>query len=197
MREARASAGQGRRTVQGFRGAAGFRVGRGHGPGLLAAATLGIGLAAAPLGAGALRPIASLDTTAGLAVYEASCAACHGFAGEGLTGAVPPLAGNVPGLLAVDGGRDYLVKVVLTGLSGEVEVLGRRYDGLMPPWAHLSDQQVADLLNHVASAWGNAGHLPGDVPEFTALEVSLARAFPVDHPTLAAQRRALTRTGEQ
>lgn len=170
--------------------------------GLLATAALvglvlGLGLAAAPLGDGALRPLTALDTTAGLAVYEANCAACHGFAGEGLTGAVPPLAGNVPRLVVLEGGREYLVGVLLHGLSGEIEVAGRRYDGLMPSWAHLGEQQVADVLNFVATAWGNAAFLPPDAVEFTALEVTLAQAFPADHATLGAARRALTRLSEQ
>lgn len=158
---------------------------------------LGLALGASPLGAEGLRPLATLDTTPGLVVYEASCAACHGFAGEGLRAAFPPLAGNVPRLLAVEGGRQYLVDVLLQGLSGAIEVAGERYEGLMPSWAHLSDQQLADVLNHVATAWGNAAQLPPGAVEFTALEVALERAFPVDQATLIATRQALTRLSEQ
>src|SRR5690606_2240564 len=39
---------------------------------------------AAPVPGTLLRPLAGLDTTSGRAVYEANCAGCHGFAGEGL-----------------------------------------------------------------------------------------------------------------
>src|SRR5690606_3143944 len=152
---------------------------------------------AAPVPGTPLRPLAGLDTTSGRAVYEANCAGCHGFAGEGLRGAVPPLAGNVPVLLAREGGREYLVGVLLTGLSGEIEVLGERYDGVMPSWAHLGEAQVADVLNHVATAWGNAALLPADAVEFTDLEVGLARAFPVDQAALARMRRTLARPSEQ
>ena len=67
----------------------------------------------------------------------------------------------------------------------------------MPSWAHLSDQQLADVLNHVATAWGNAAQLPPGAVEFTALEVALERAFPVDQATLIATRHALTRLSEQ
>lgn len=166
--------------------------------GLLGAAVVCcLALAAAPLGTDGLRPLATLDTTAGLAVFEASCAACHGFAGEGLVGAVPPLVADVPALLSLEGGREYLVRVLLNGLSGEIEVQGRRYSGVMPSWAHLSDQELADVLNHVATAWGNAALLPPDEVEFTALEVALARGFPADQASLAAQRRALARASEQ
>ncbi len=163
----------------------------------LAGLVLGLTLGAAPLGAGGLRPLATLDTTVGMAVYEANCAACHGFLGEGLRTAVPPLAGNVPRLVAAEGGRDYLVRVLLHGLSGTVEVDGEDYDGVMPGWAYLGEQQVADVLNHVATAWGNAALLPPDAVEFTALEVGLARAVPTDQAALLATRRALARASEQ
>jgi len=152
---------------------------------------------AAPVPGTPLRPLAGLDTTSGRAVYEANCAGCHGFTGEGLRGAVPPLAGNVPVLLAREGGREYLVGVLLTGLSGEIEVLGERYDGVMPSWAHLGEAQVADVLNHVATAWGNAALLPPDAVEFTDLEVGMARAFPADQAALARMRRTLARPSEQ
>ncbi len=154
-------------------------------------------LGAAPLGDGALRPLSTLDTTVGLGLYEASCAGCHGFGGEGLRSAVPPLAGTLPLLLAGEGGREYVVAVLLHGLSGRIEVSGESYDGLMPSWAHLGDEQVAAVLNHVATAWGNVGLLPPDAVEFTGLEVALARARPTDHASLASARRSLAQSSAQ
>src|SRR5690606_16268743 len=136
---------------------------------------------AAPVPGTPLRPLAGLDTTSGRAVYEANCAGCHGFTGEGLR----------------EGGRAYRVGVLLTGVSGEIGVLGERYDGVMPSWAHLGEAQVADVLNHVATAWGNAALLPADAVEFTDLEVGLARAFPADQAALARMRRTLARPSEQ
>lgn len=143
------------------------------------------------------RPLATLDTSAGLPHYEASCAACHGYLGEGLLGATPPLAGTVPELLSLEGGREYVVGVVLHGLSGRIEVDGREYEAIMPSFGQLPDQYVADLLNHMATAWGNRELLPVGEPEFTGLEVALARTLATDQVELARTRRTLTRALEQ
>lgn len=107
------------------------------------------------------------------------------------------MAGSIPGLLGTEGGRDYLIGVLLHGLSGEIEVSERTYDGIMPPWGHLSDQHIAAVLNHLGTAWGNRELLPDGVPEFTALEVSLRRGFPKSQADLAANRQLLTRSLEQ
>jgi len=44
---------------------------------------------------------------------------------------------------------------VVERLTGPVEVRGERYDGFMPPFGHLSDDELAALLSYVRSAWGN------------------------------------------
>lgn len=152
---------------------------------------------AAPLADVVGRPLAMLDASAGLPHYEAVCAGCHGYVGEGLTGAIPPLAGVVPRLLALDDGREYLIAVVLHGLSGRIEVAGRGYDGIMPSFGHVPDRDIASVLNHVATAWGNREMLPAAEPEFTALEVALARSVVTDQSQLNQVREALTRTLEQ
>ncbi len=154
-----------------------------------AASFTSIGDASSPVPVG--RDLATLDTTAGRARYEADCAACHGYTGDGLVGAYPPLAAVVPELLGVDGGRWYLVRVLLHGLSGDVNVAGRSYDGLMPSFGHLGDQELALVLNHVATAWGNRELLPVGEREFTALEVALARGGPVDQSQLSSAREQL------
>lgn len=160
--------------------------------GVLAAAVL-----AAPAPDVVGRPLATVDASAGLPQYEASCAGCHGYVGEGLPGATPPLAGVVPRLLALDDGREYLIAVVLHGLSGRIDVAGRGYDGIMPSFGHLPDRDIASVLNHVATAWGNREMLPATEPEFTALEVALARAIATDQPRLKQRRETLTRMLEQ
>ena len=119
--------------------------------------------------------IEHIDTRPGAAVYLANCASCHQMTGAGLKRAVPPLAGTVPALLAEPGGRDYLKAVLLNGLSGRLISGGEPYDGLMPSWRHLSDAQLASVMNYLATAWDNADALPPRLPAFTPLEVSLER----------------------
>ncbi len=88
----------------------------------------------------------------GSRVYERNCLACHQSQGQGLPGAFPPLAG-----------ADYLlndpkhaIAVLLEGLSGEIEVNGVTYNGVMPA-VRLTDEQVANVLTYVLNSWGNDG----------------------------------------
>lgn len=91
----------------------------------------------------------------GESIYNANCASCHQATGQGVPGAFPPLAGHVPDILAAEGGRDYLVNVLLYGLQGEIQVQGQTYNGVMPAWQQLSDQQLADVLTYISTAWEN------------------------------------------
>ncbi|MDZ7784379.1 MAG: cytochrome D1 domain-containing protein [Halioglobus sp.] len=87
------------------------------------------------------------------ALYQANCGACHQANGKGLAGAFPPLAGNE----RVTGDPERIIGIVLNGLTGELEVDGVTYNGAMPPMQHLTDQEVAQTVNHVLTAWGNEG----------------------------------------
>lgn len=65
----------------------------------------------------------------------------------------PPLAGAE----WVTGDESQLIKLILNGISGELEVNGITYDGTMPPWANsLNDVQIAAVLSHIRSNWGNS-----------------------------------------
>ncbi|GIX34285.1 MAG: nitrite reductase [Lysobacteraceae bacterium] len=90
----------------------------------------------------------------GKALYLANCAACHQPEGTGLAGAFPPLAAS-----------DYLERndpatvagAVLRGISGKLTVNGVEYDNVMPAMSHLSDADIASILNYVYASWGNKG----------------------------------------
>ncbi len=115
----------------------------------------------------------SADTAAGQEVFAQVCAACHMPTGTGLPGAFPPLAGHFPEVLAAGGGHDYAVSVVLFGLQGAINVSGQAYNSIMPPQQQLTDQQVADVLNYVAVAWGNEP--PAGAEPFTPEGVAAIR----------------------
>jgi len=87
--------------------------------------------------------------------YNANCVACHQGNGQGIPGAFPPLANHIPKLYNAEGGKDYIINVVLYGLMGEIEVDGTTYNGVMNPWGQLSDEQIAATLNHELNSWGN------------------------------------------
>jgi mono/diheme cytochrome c family protein/heme/copper-type cytochrome/quinol oxidase subunit 4 len=95
------------------------------------------------------------DRELGADIYAGNCQSCHQADGTGIPGVFPPLAGNLPDLVNAEGGRQYLIDVLLHGLSGQIEVNGQTYNGVMPPWANLSDEQIAAVLNHELTSWGN------------------------------------------
>lgn len=111
----------------------------------------------------------------GAAVYAANCAACHQASGAGVPGAFPPLAdGHAPEVLAADGGRAYLIRAVVFGVQGPIEVQGQTYAGLMPSWQQLSDAEIAAVLNHVLTEWGNEAELSAGFEPISADEVGAA-----------------------
>jgi putative membrane-bound dehydrogenase-like protein len=88
----------------------------------------------------------------GRQLYADTCAECHQAKGQGVEGVFPPL---VESEFVLDPQAESLIRIVLDGLTGPVEVRGERYDGFMPPFGHLSDDELAALLSYVRSAWGN------------------------------------------
>lgn len=88
----------------------------------------------------------------GAQVYGAVCAACHQPSGEGNGETYPPLAGSS----WVTGDERRLVRVVLHGLTGEIDVEGQTYAGAMPPWGPtLKDEEIAAVATYVRNSWGN------------------------------------------
>ncbi|MGH8137597.1 MAG: cbb3-type cytochrome c oxidase subunit II [Steroidobacteraceae bacterium] len=126
---------------------------------------------------GASRTGAQASTTApgpgsdaaarGQALFTATCAACHQATGEGLPGAFPPLKGNS---VVNDADPREHIHVILHGLQG-ANVGGTSYSSPMPPFgATLTDTDVANIINHERSSWGNHG------APVTARQVAAERA---------------------
>ena len=85
-------------------------------------------------------------------VYQVNCVACHMDNGEGVPGAFPPLAKS--DFLMTDDKKGIIQ--MLHGASGEITVNGVKYTGgVMPPQTHLSDDEIADVLNYIRNSWGN------------------------------------------
>ena len=88
----------------------------------------------------------------GAQIYNAQCVACHQASGLGLAGVFPPLAESE----WVTGDPARLAQVVLHGVSGTLTVKGSAYNGMMPPFKDkLDDAQMAALLTHIRSQFGN------------------------------------------
>ncbi len=85
-------------------------------------------------------------------LYMTRCAPCHQFNGQGTGDIFPPLNNTD----WVTGDKSRLIKIILGGLGGEIEVNGKKFDGEMPPWKEfLTDDQVATILNYVRTSWEN------------------------------------------
>lgn len=99
-------------------------------------------------------------------VFGNYCSACHQLSGEGLAGVFPPLRAD-PVVLADDPSEH--IRVILGGLAGK-SIQGVAYAAAMPPFGpQLTDEQIAAVVNHERTAWGNAA------PTVTAADVAAAR----------------------
>jgi len=96
--------------------------------------------------------------TAGRRHYQ-TCVACHQANGAGVPRVYPPLAGSE----WVTGSEDRLIRLLLHGLNGPIEVMGNPYNGLMPAFGRVpgggynwSNERVAQVLTFIRQEWGNA-----------------------------------------
>jgi mono/diheme cytochrome c family protein len=106
--------------------------------------------------------VAGFDYAAsGANLYTANCSACHGATGAGVPGAFPPLAAD-PVVDAAD--PKTQIGIVLHGLHG-AKIKGTPYVSQMPPFAQLSDNDIAAIIDHERTSWGNAAPIvnPDDV----------------------------------
>ncbi len=87
----------------------------------------------------------------GQRVYNSYCSTCHGANGQGVRGAFPPLRETE----WVVGDEGRLIRLVLHGVHGEMEVLGETYNNVMIAHGFLSDEQIAAVLTYIRGNFGN------------------------------------------
>ena len=105
--------------------------------------------------AGSGKNVAGFDySSLGPQVYSSNCASCHGESGTGTPGVFPPLAGD-PVVNGSD--ADVQIRIVLHGLSGK-KIGANTYAAQMPAFgSQLSDEQIAAVIDHERTSWGNHG----------------------------------------
>lgn len=87
------------------------------------------------------------QTLDGAKLYAQVCAACHQDTGKGIIGAFPPLDGSS---IVNDDNTEVLIRIVLQGYNARTDY------GVMPPFGdQLNDAEVAAILTHERSSWGN------------------------------------------
>jgi mono/diheme cytochrome c family protein len=108
---------------------------------------------------------ASLSSLTGQQIYEHICQGCHMPAGQGAVGAgfYPKLAAN-KNFVA----WQFVATTVLNGRSGMPPFGFPANEGARSGASHLSDAQVADVVNYVRGHFGNTYK-----PDVTAQQVSL------------------------
>ena len=115
---------------------------------------------------GPLSPDEEKRLQQGNDIFGAVCFACHGQDGTGApmenapagTMLAPPLAASP----RLQGHRDYVIKVLLKGLTGPLD--GKTYRDVMVPMGG-TDEWVAGIASYVRTSFGNSGGLvtPADV----------------------------------
>jgi mono/diheme cytochrome c family protein len=94
-------------------------------------------------------PSATID---GKVVFTNLCASCHQATGLGVPGAFPPLAGSS----WVTGDERTVARILLRGISGPIDVNGVVYNGVMPAFGTLKDEELAAVGTYIRAGFGNS-----------------------------------------
>lgn len=134
--------------------------------------------------AGGDQPKAVDPVVLGEKLYKANCVSCHQATGEGVPGQYPPLAGSE----WVLNHPQRLKRIVLNGLEGPLTVKGQSYNGNMPAFSRLKDEQLAAILTYIRQAWGNTA------PAVTPEDMAIVRAAVATRviPWTATELQAIT-----
>ena len=102
-------------------------------------------------------PVAGLPASTGnparaAKLYEQHCAQCHGDKGQGIANAYPRLAGNRAVTMP---STENLVQMVLGGGYPPATAGNPRPYGMPPFVLVLDDSEVAAVITHIRSSWGN------------------------------------------
>lgn len=88
----------------------------------------------------------------GAAVYESTCAKCHGGDGLGVNDAFPALVGSA----RLAGDTDPIAELVLRGARGPIQANGEVYNGVMTPLSFLRDEEIANVINYARATFVSA-----------------------------------------
>ncbi len=99
----------------------------------------------------------ALDDTLilGAEVYTATCSACHQPGGAGIEGQFPPLIDN-PHIEDTA----YMETVITEGREGEIVVNGVTYNGRMPAFSTISDEDLNAVIVYVQSGFAAPNRPP-------------------------------------
>lgn len=87
----------------------------------------------------------------GQRLFNQNCAMCHQQSGQGTPGVFPPL----DGVSWVVGNEERVIAIVMNGLTGPIEVNGETFNGVMPAFDRLSDEELAGVISYIRQSWTN------------------------------------------
>ena len=97
-------------------------------------------------------------------IWDARCAGCH------------VELGYLSDVTAAEGGRAYLIDLMLYGIDGDVTIEGETVALRHRPFADtFDDEEHAALLNYMVTAWGNEDALPDDFDLYEPEEIAEQR----------------------
>ena len=101
-----------------------------------------------------LDPETQLLAERGEQLFTAQCSGCHGADGAGITGLAPSLLGSDRIVRA----PEQLIRIVLHGLSGPIDVQGEQWNNLMPGHSEVAgfdDEGISGLVTWLRRSWGH------------------------------------------
>lgn len=130
-----------------------------------------LGIAASLLGAcgggttdsGATAGVSQIEL--GSRVYVTRCLTCHQQNGQGVSNMYPTLHQTE----WTEGDKGRLIRLLLHGVQGPMEVKGTVYNNVMPAHGYLSDDQIAAVLTYIRS------HFDNDASSVAPAEVAAVR----------------------
>ena len=96
------------------------------------------------------KPASALPAD-GKALYQKHCLVCHQLDGSGVGTLNPPLVKEY-----VSGDKNKLIRMILKGSKGTIEIDGDTFSNTMPAQPYLTDAQIAGVLTYVRSNFGNS-----------------------------------------
>lgn len=88
----------------------------------------------------------------GKILYESYCSSCHKPDGKGIPNTFPSLENSK----TVKGENKTLAEIILNGLQNKA-IEGVKYDGSMPSFEFLKDEELTAILNYIRTSFNNQG----------------------------------------
>lgn len=143
-----------------------------------------------------LTPAEQQRVASGREVFAMYCAPCHQLTGTGAPNLAPPLVGSE----WVSGSPEPLIRILLHGVYGPIQVAGKTWNLAMPGLGAsgaLDDERIAAVLSYVRHAWGDRVGLVEPTRVAAVRRETAARTLPWTAEELAAVAGVATKAAPE